>query len=84
MGVPQFTGVQVTSSHVLSARHKIEGVESLYPLSHVTVAEDPKVVAVKLREPFIGLTGFPQLTGKQVATSQVSFARHAIEATDLV
>ncbi len=71
MGVPQFTGVQVTSSHVLFARHKMEGVESLYPLSHVTVAEEPNVVVVKLKDPFIGLTGLPQLTGEQVAVSQV-------------
>ena len=83
-GVPQLTGEQVAVSHAPLARHAIEFVDLIYPELQVTEANDSKVVVVKLSEPFVGLTGFPQLIGEQVAASQLPLARHAIEEVEPV
>ena len=50
----------------------------MYPLLQETDAEAPKVVVVKFSDPFVGLTGVPQLTGEQVAVAHAPLARHAI------
>ena len=42
------------------------------------------MVDVKLMEPFVGLTGFPQLTIEQVGVSHEPLARHAMEAAERV
>ena len=39
---------------------------------------------MKSSEPFVGLTGFPQLTIEQVAVSHAPLARHAIEDAERV
>ncbi len=39
---------------------------------------------MKFRDPFVGLTGFPQLIIEQVAVSQDPLARHATEVTERV
>ena len=70
-GFPQLTGEQVAVSQDSFARQAIEAADLVYPLSQVTAAVEPKVVVVKSREPFVGLTGFPQLIGEQVTVSHV-------------
>ncbi len=83
-GFPQLTIEQVAVSHDPLARHAIEGAERVYPLLQVTEADDPYVVVVKFRDPFVGLTGFPQLTIEQVAVCHDPLARHAIEGAERV
>ena len=50
----------------------------------MTVASEPKVVAVKPKEPFAGFVGAPQLTMAHVAVSQAPLARHEMEAAERV
>ena len=56
----------------------------MYPVLQVTEADDAKVVVVKSSDPFVGLTGFPQLTIEQVADSQFPFGRQVIESVERV
>ena len=81
-GFPQLTIEQIAVSHDPLARHAIEVAERVYPELQVTDAEDPNVVDVKPKNPLIGLPGFPQFTGEQVAVVHAPFARHAIVAAE--
>ena len=72
-GLSQLTGEQVAVSQYPLARHAIEFVDSVYPVSHVTDAVDPKVVVVKSSDPWAGLTRPPQFTGVQVTSCQLPF-----------